>query len=90
MRWPGCRHRQTVDPKRDLAELLEWAESYRGPRAIAASAVSELLGTASAWLRERVAELETRRAAIAEMGGEERIARQHGRGKLTADRKSVV
>jgi len=35
-------------------------------------------------MRERVAELEARRAAIKEMGGEERIAKQHGRGKLTA------
>lgn len=43
-------------PEQDLAGLLEWAESYRGPRAIAASAVSELLATASAWLRQRVAE----------------------------------
>ena len=43
-------------PDQGLADLLEWAESYRGPRAIAASAVGEFLGTASAWLRQRVAE----------------------------------
>ena len=43
-------------PRRDVPDLLEWAESYRGPRAIAASAVSDLLGAASAWLRQRVAE----------------------------------
>ena len=43
-------------PRRDLPDLLDWAEAFRGPRAIAASEVSELLGTASAWLRQRVAE----------------------------------
>jgi hypothetical protein len=43
-------------PRRDLPELLDWAATYRGPRPIAAGAVSELLGTASAWLRQRVAE----------------------------------
>ncbi len=43
-------------PRQGLPDLLDWAESYRGPRAIAASAVGELLGTASAWLRQRVAE----------------------------------
>jgi DNA polymerase III delta prime subunit len=42
--------------RQDLPDLLEWAEAYRGPRAIAASEVSDLLGTASAWLRQRVAE----------------------------------
>ena len=35
-------------------------------------------------LRERVAELEARRERAAEMGGPERIAKQHARGKLTA------
>lgn len=35
-------------------------------------------------MRERVAELEARRAKIREMGGDERVARQHERGKLTA------
>jgi acetyl-CoA carboxylase carboxyltransferase component len=34
--------------------------------------------------RERVAELERRKQAARRMGGEERIARQHARGKLTA------
>jgi len=43
-------------PRQELPDLLDWAEAYRGPRAIAASEVSELLGTASAWLRHRVAE----------------------------------
>jgi hypothetical protein len=31
-------------------------------------------------MRERVAELEARRARAAEMGGAERVAKQHGRG----------
>ncbi len=35
-------------------------------------------------MKERVAELERRRDEIRKMGGEERIARQHARGKLTA------
>ncbi len=35
-------------------------------------------------MRQMVAELERRRAEIAEMGGAERVARQHERGKLTA------
>src|SRR5262245_12625359 len=35
-------------------------------------------------MRERVAELEQRRAAARAMGGPEKIAKQHGRGKLTA------
>lgn len=34
----------------DIPELLDWAESYRGPRAIAASAVTELLAVAATWL----------------------------------------
>ncbi len=37
-----------------------------------------------ATMREQVAELEARRAKVREMGGERRIARQHGRGKSTA------
>jgi propionyl-CoA carboxylase beta chain len=35
-------------------------------------------------MRDRVEELEARRAKAAEMGGADRIAKQHGRGKLTA------
>ena len=35
-------------------------------------------------MRERVAKLETRRAEILEMGGPERVAKQHSRNKLTA------
>ena len=35
-------------------------------------------------MRERVAELEARRAKAREMGGAERVAKQHDRGKLTA------
>ncbi len=34
-------------------ELLDWAEAFRGARAPAAAAVSELLETATLWLRER-------------------------------------
>jgi acetyl-CoA carboxylase carboxyltransferase component len=35
-------------------------------------------------MRERVAELEARRAAVREMGGADKVAKQHARGKLTA------
>jgi acetyl-CoA carboxylase carboxyltransferase component len=35
-------------------------------------------------MREMVAELEARRARVREMGGPERIAKQHSRGKMTA------
>jgi hypothetical protein len=58
---PSDEERTLVSRLEDLSHqglpgLLDWAESYRGPRAIAAGEVSELLGTASAWLRQRVAE----------------------------------
>jgi DNA polymerase-3 subunit delta' len=33
-----------------VPELLDWAEEFRGARAVAAAAVLELLGVASAWL----------------------------------------
>ena len=35
--------------------LLDWAEEFRGPRAIAAAGARELLATATAWLHQRVA-----------------------------------
>ena len=35
-------------------------------------------------MRDLVADLEARRAAVRAMGGEERVAKQHARGKLTA------
>jgi acetyl-CoA carboxylase carboxyltransferase component len=35
-------------------------------------------------MREMVAELEARRAAVREMGGADKIAKQHARGKMTA------
>ncbi len=37
-----------------IPELLDWAESFRGPRAIAAAGVNELLATASAWLHREL------------------------------------
>jgi DNA polymerase III delta prime subunit len=37
----------------DVPGLLDWAEEFRGPRAIAAAGLSELLGTASGWLHDR-------------------------------------
>jgi methylmalonyl-CoA decarboxylase subunit alpha len=41
-------------------------------------------------MRERVAELEARRARAREMGGEERVARHHARGKLTARERMAL
>jgi acetyl-CoA carboxylase carboxyltransferase component len=41
-------------------------------------------------MRERVAELEARRGKARGMGGAERIARQHGRGKLTARERMAL
>jgi DNA polymerase-3 subunit delta' len=70
-------------PRRDLPDLLEWAESYRGPRALAASGVNELLGTASAWLRQRVAE-------AAGAGGRDLRRELDAFDTLKACRKSLV
>jgi DNA polymerase-3 subunit delta' len=38
-----------------LPVLLDWAEEFRGPRAIAAAKVGELLGVGAAWLHEEIA-----------------------------------
>ncbi|HEU4431434.1 MAG TPA: hypothetical protein VFT98_21925 [Myxococcota bacterium] len=37
-----------------LPELLDWAEEFRGPRAIAAAGVNQLLAVGSAWLHEQI------------------------------------
>jgi len=39
---------------RGVADLLAWAEDYRGARAVAAEHVTRLIDVASEWLRERV------------------------------------
>jgi DNA polymerase-3 subunit delta' len=41
-------------PRQSLPELLDWAEEFRGARAVAAAGVLELLGVASAWLHAGV------------------------------------
>src|SRR5579862_7469157 len=41
-------------------------------------------------MRELVAELEARRAQVREMGGPDKIARQHARGKMTARERLAV
>jgi hypothetical protein len=46
-------------PRLGVPDLLDWAEEFRGARAVAAAGVSELLGVASAWLHAGV----TREAA---------------------------
>jgi DNA polymerase-3 subunit delta' len=37
-----------------IPQLLDWAESFRGPRAIAAAGTNELLSVASAWLHREI------------------------------------
>ncbi len=41
-------------PRQSLPELLDWAEEFRGARAVAAAGVQELLAVASAWLHAGV------------------------------------
>lgn len=41
-------------------------------------------------MRDRVAELEEKRAAARAMGGPEKIAKQHDRGKLTARERMAL
>jgi DNA polymerase-3 subunit delta' len=41
-------------PRQSVPELLDWAEEFRGVRAVAAAGVVELLGVASAWLHSGV------------------------------------
>ena len=43
-----------------------------------------------ATMRERVAELEARRAKVREMGGPEKVAKHHERGKLTARERMTL
>ena len=57
-------------PETGLPELLDWAEEYRGARALAAQAVDDLLATGSAWLHERV------RARV--IGGGDVVSRELG------------
>ena len=64
---PSLRGEDADDETRDLAErldgihrhdvptLLDWAEEYRGARAVAAVRVQTLVAVGSEWLRERVA-----------------------------------
>jgi DNA polymerase III delta prime subunit len=40
--------------RQNTPELLDWAEEYRGARAIAAARVMDLLSVGSEWLRQRV------------------------------------
>jgi len=42
-------------PGQSIPELLDWAEEFRGARAVAAAGVAELLGVAGAWLHAGVA-----------------------------------
>ncbi|MGH7438256.1 MAG: acyl-CoA carboxylase subunit beta, partial [Polyangiaceae bacterium] len=41
-------------------------------------------------MREMITELETRRAQVREMGGPEKVARQHARGKLTVRERLAI
>lgn len=41
-------------PGLSVPQLLDWAEEFRGPRAIAAAGASQLLASAASWLHERL------------------------------------
>ena len=41
-------------PRLGVPQLLDWAEDYRGPRAIAAAGTNQLLGVATHWLHGRL------------------------------------
>jgi hypothetical protein len=41
-------------PRQSIPELLDWAEEFRGPRAIAAAQLHELLAVGSAWLHGEI------------------------------------
>jgi hypothetical protein len=69
-------------PRLSVPELLDWAEEFRGARAVAAAGVLELLGVASAWLHAGVCR---------EAGAEPRVAaRLEAWGTLRACRKALV
>jgi hypothetical protein len=51
---PALAERLAELPRRSIPELLDWAEEFRGARAVAAAGVAELLGGAQAWLHEGV------------------------------------
>ncbi len=50
----ALRARLDTLPKLDIPALLDWAEEYRGPRAVAAAGTTRLLGGAATWLHERL------------------------------------
>jgi len=64
-------------------ELLDWAEEFRGPRAIAAAALGEFLSTASAWVHGRACE-------SVEAGGVDVQAELDAFATVAACRKSLV
>lgn len=66
-----------------LPDVLDWAEEFRGARAPAAAAVSELLETGCLWLNERV------RRRVGE--GDDRVARELDAFRTLRDcRRSLV
>jgi hypothetical protein len=68
-----------------MPDLLDWAEEYRGARAVAASRVEGLLEVASAWLRRRVAQRVSGPQASAD------VSRELLAGRVLLDcRKSLV
>jgi hypothetical protein len=82
-----------------LADLLDWAESYRGARAEAAAGVTRLLETASAWLRDRVVdaldrgheEVAGELAAFARLQAcRQSLAQRNANPQLTAEQALLV
>jgi len=52
---PALAEKLAALPRQGIPELLDWAEEFRGARAVAAAGVMELLGAAAAWLHAGVA-----------------------------------
>ena len=65
-----------------MPDLLDWAEEFRGARAVAAARVEALLATASDWLR--------RRAGDAACEGSDVRAELDACRTLSSCRKSLV
>ena len=72
---------------RSVGQLLDWAEEFRGPRAIAAQKVSTLIAAGAEWLRERVVDRVASAGEVARRAGRVQTRAGHGRdSQVAADR----
>ncbi|MEM7413372.1 MAG: hypothetical protein AAF430_24285 [Myxococcota bacterium] len=77
-----------------VPELLDWAEEFRGARAVAATNLEQWLGLASAWLRRRVGErVEEGRAVDGELAAaralsqcRQSLVQRNANPQMTAER----